>query len=341
MKALKIIGIIVLILIVGGLVAPAFMPKQLKVSDSIIVNAPAQYAFKQVNDLHNWESWSPWADMDTTMVVEYHDGGIGQDASYSWTSENMGDGSLKITESKASESITTAIDFGPMGTAKGSWTFEPTDEGTKVTWGFTGSESGYLGRYMNVFMKGPLQKQFKQGLSSLKTAAEQAAEEGHASPDIELTEKQLPVQKAIATMAKDVKIPDEMTSELFGENFLAITTFIQLNKNIEMSGQPYSRYHKWDEEAGLADIEFGIPVSGEMSATNDTTMQLVEIGGKVLENIYYGPYDENGPVYEKAYQYMEAKNIQPAGSPWEVYITDPGEEPDTSKWETRIYFPVE
>jgi effector-binding domain-containing protein len=30
-----------------------------------------------------------------------------------------------------------------------------------------------------------------------------------------------------------------------------------------------------------------------------------------------------------------------AGSPWEVYATDPGAEPDVSKWVTEVYYPLE
>ena len=38
---------------------------------------------------------------------------------------------------------------------------------------------------------------------------------------------------------------------------------------------------------------------------------------------------------------MKANDVVSPGPSWEVYVTDPGAEPDTSKWQTDIYFPVE
>ncbi|ALO14213.1 Transcriptional regulator, effector-binding domain/component [Salinivirga cyanobacteriivorans] len=32
--------------------------------------------------------------------------------------------------------------------------------------------------------------------------------------------------------------------------------------------------------------------------------------------------------------------LEAAGSPWEVYLTDPQTEKDTSKWLTKMYQPV-
>ena len=37
---------------------------------------------------------------------------------------------------------------------------------------------------------------------------------------------------------------------------------------------------------------------------------------------------------------MESEGLEGAGAPWEVYVTDPGAEPDQSKWRTEIFFPV-
>jgi AraC family transcriptional regulator len=37
---------------------------------------------------------------------------------------------------------------------------------------------------------------------------------------------------------------------------------------------------------------------------------------------------------------MKSQGLEPAGAPWEVYVTDPGAEPDPSKWRTDIFFPV-
>ena len=38
--------------------------------------------------------------------------------------------------------------------------------------------------------------------------------------------------------------------------------------------------------------------------------------------------------------YIEENSLEVTGSPFEMYITDPMKEPDQSKWETKVYFPI-
>jgi len=39
-------------------------------------------------------------------------------------------------------------------------------------------------------------------------------------------------------------------------------------------------------------------------------------------------------------KFIEENEKEINGASWEVYITDPMSEPDTSKWVTQIYYPV-
>ena len=63
-------------------------------------------------------------------------------------------------------------------------------------------------------------------------------------------------------------------------------------------------------------------------------------GGKALKVKYLGAYEKTGDAYTDLMAYMEEKGMVPAGAPWEQYVTDPGMEKDTLKWQTDIYFPV-
>jgi AraC family transcriptional regulator len=40
-------------------------------------------------------------------------------------------------------------------------------------------------------------------------------------------------------------------------------------------------------------------------------------------------------------QTMKAQGLKGTGDPWEVYVTDPGDEPDPSKWQTELVYPIE
>src|SRR5688500_2478865 len=77
------------------------LPGTTQVSPSTVIKAPAQYPYEQVNTLNNWEKWSPWHQMDTAMTLSYEGPESGAGAKYSWISEEMGNGSLAITNSQS------------------------------------------------------------------------------------------------------------------------------------------------------------------------------------------------------------------------------------------------
>lgn len=127
---LIIVGILALLVLVG-----VFMPSEITIERSKVVNAPIEMVYDQVNNLHNWEKWSAWHKIDTAMGLSYQDGGIGQGASYTWTSKHksVGNGALTITEAKPFEYINTIMDFGEKGTGTANFKFKEVDGGVKIT----------------------------------------------------------------------------------------------------------------------------------------------------------------------------------------------------------------
>jgi hypothetical protein len=172
MKTLKIVGIVlailVLVFIVGGLV----MPKGYQVERSERIAAPAAIVFAQVNDLRNWEKWSPWNAADPTMQISYSETPVGQGGSYSWTGDVAGEGSLTIVRSVSPIRIETKMDFGEMGSAEGHWDFSHAGGVTSVTWGFSGQNPGILGGWFTLMMDGMVGPQFEAGLAGIKEIAE-------------------------------------------------------------------------------------------------------------------------------------------------------------------------
>ncbi len=157
-------GLIVLLVVIG-----LFLPSGYSMQRSTVINAPVDVIFNQVVDFQNHDAWSPWEAADSTIQNTYGEITSGVGATVSWTSENSGEGSMEIIEVVENASITTALDFKDEGQATGSWTFEETEEGVNVTWGFSG-DSGYnlIGRYMGMMMDNMVGPQFEAGLASLK-----------------------------------------------------------------------------------------------------------------------------------------------------------------------------
>lgn len=334
MKIIKKIGIALLIIIGLIVVVSLFLPSQLIVERSISINAPTEIVFEQINTLKNWNNWSPWYKLDTAVVQTYFGGEKGKNAGYTWDSKNsdVGKGKLTIVESAPYDSIVTALDFMEQGTAFGGFKFKKEGEATIVTW-YMNCEMGMnpIGKIFGLFMDGMLGPDFEKGLADLKKVSENMPKTTESSVKVEVVDV---ATQAAYTIKASVKM-NEIGSKL-GEIYGKITGFLQKNK-IEMVGPPFLITHKYTPEA--LDIEAGLPVasmgksSGEINATEIKAC-------KAATAIHLGSYEATPATYQAIEEWMKQNNKQIIGAPWEVYITDPGVEKDTAKWQTQIYFPI-
>ena len=142
-----------------------------------------------------------------------------------------------------------------------------------------------------------------------------------------LTEKHLASVRVKTTPDKLTKTFEEILPEVF--NYI---------KSIDMkpSGPPLGRYHSYgkeiDLEAGMT-IHKPIEPNGRIQAS---TLPAVE----VATTWHIGNYDTIEQSYRKLEAWMKSEGHTPAKGPWEVYWTDPKEEPDDSKWRTEIIWPI-
>ena len=103
-----------------------------------------------------------------------------------------------------------------------------------------------------------------------------------------------------------------------------------------IAGQPFARYHGMGP---TFDIEAGLPVATAAEGKGDIVASELP-GGSAATTVHTGPYERLNEAHEALQAWATANGLEPSGAPWEVYITDPGAEPDPNKWETRVYLPL-
>ena len=118
--------------------------------------------------------------------------------------------------------------------------------------------------------------------------------------------------------------------------------FGEVYRHIQQSGQapagmPFAIYHSMD--GNTVDLECGMPVASPMAGTDRIRASELP-AGTVATVTHMGPYEELAQTWSALTEWMGSQGLQPAGAPWEVYVTEPGAEPDQSKWRTDIFFPV-
>ena len=150
---------------------------------------------------------------------------------------------------------------------------------------------------------------------------------------MEFRTRELEAQPIAAVRAQTTM--DQM-AETLGSLFGEVHRYIQQSGQTP-AGMPLTIYHAMDGDS--FDLECGMPVASPLAGTDRIRAGELPCG-KAATVTHTGPYDELRHTWDALTAWMKSEGLEPAGAPWEVYVTDPGAEPDSSKWRTEIFFPV-
>src|SRR5438094_4163018 len=105
-----LIGVAAVVLILVAVIA--LQPADFRITRTATISAPAADVFAQVNDFHKWEAWSPWAKLDPNAKSTFEGPPVGTGAIVKWSgNDEVGVGSMTITESRPNELIRIKLDF--------------------------------------------------------------------------------------------------------------------------------------------------------------------------------------------------------------------------------------
>ncbi|MBN2524628.1 MAG: SRPBCC family protein [Bacteroidales bacterium] len=330
MKALLKLLYFILALVIILLLAGLFLPKDAHIESSATIGASMEIVFDQVNDFKNWEKWSPWLLEDSTMIFEFGDKTAGTGAYCRWTSKKSGSGNQTIKKSIPDKRIDTYIDFGDQGNANSLWKFDNTEKNVRVTWSFESFDMRYMERYFMFLFENSIRKNLARGLQNLKNFCEELRLSRVSDVEI-LT---LEVQPAMV-------IVDSSNLEDMGEKMSMIynqlTGYLE-RRELHPTGAAFTLYYARDPN-GLTKFACGFPI--EKRTWGWKQYNYLELpGGKVAMITHWGSYGSEKP-WIVLDQYLKDHNLQISGEPWEVYLSDPETEPDTSQWMLQVYYPVQ
>jgi len=334
MKILK--GLLIFIVVVAViLVAVTFMlPSKVEMERSKFIAAPQELVFNQVNNLKAWDAWSPWHELDPNIELEYSsDDPSGEGAWYSWKGiDAVGSGKLTILTSEPHRYVRSQMLFMESeDPAFANMTFEEADGGTQVTWSFEAEMSG-TGKWFGLMMETFLGPSYERGLDKLDSVATSLSAN---IPTANVKETQLNDTWYVGYI---IETDQEGASdtENYAKGLGAVHQFIA-GQGLEPVAPPMTVVHEW--EPGSVVMELAIPVADSISVPDHLTMGRIP-AGNALKLKHKGSYETLGDSWEAFEEYNAAHNVEPRWYPYEVYLTDPEQEPDTSKWVTEIVFPV-
>jgi hypothetical protein len=179
---LETILIIVAVVVIVLLGVVAMQPAGFRVTRSATLPAAPAVVFPHVNDLRNWDAWSPWAKLDPAAKVSFEGPQSGTGASFAWAgNRNIGEGRMTITESRPHELVRFRLEFVKpfKATNTAEFTFAPDGGGTTVTWSMSGTNN-FVAKAVGLVINCDkmVGSQFEQGLDNMRRVVEAAGRNG-------------------------------------------------------------------------------------------------------------------------------------------------------------------
>jgi effector-binding domain-containing protein len=331
MKALLKILYIMLALLILILLAGIFLPRNGHIESDITINAPTEIVFDQVNTLKNWENWSPWYAVDTTMKFAYEGSNSGSGASYSWTSEHSGTGKLSIITSEKDKLVEALIDYGRGGKANTAFRMKNLGEKeTELKWTFDTKDLDYFERYFVLLFKKNMLTNLNAGTKKIKQRCEILRLDRIS--DVQVID--LPAQPSIGMI--DSSSLDKMEAKMTGL-YQNLTTYLT-RRNLEPTGPRFTIYYSWNPK-GISKFACCLPVAEKTWGWKEYSyIELPQ--GRAATLTHFGKFGTATP-YLALDRYLKNNNLKMGNYMWEVYQKDITSEPDTSKWELQIYYPLQ
>lgn len=328
-RLFQILGIALLLLFIAFIISAVIQPKDLIIERSIIVKAPQQAVYNQIQYFKNWPNWSPWIAKEPTMKLTYSgiDGTKG--SGYRWIGDEMGEGEMKNTNATYKQLDYTLHFIKPWeGFADGYIAAQDQSNGTtKVTWHMV-NHGGFPLNALNYFMEKVIGKDFEDGLELLKSYAESHPEVVASKQNVE--EKEFP-GATFACIRKKVAFTE---MQQFSAD--AFKRLLQ-QAGSRINGPASTIYYVWDDKTQTTDMAPAYHVSGKEPIKG---LEIVNIPRSISCSILHkGSYDNLHQAHEALNQYILEKGRM-LNMILEEYIVGPADESDSNKWVTNVVYIV-
>ncbi len=148
-------------------------------------------------------------------------------------------------------------------------------------------------------------------------------------------QKKLVIDSSLIFTSKEIKgIPDINSIYSLIDK---LSDYISKNAAKE-TGSPMLNIFKKDSNTYL--VKVAIPVDKKLPSSGDISYRWMLGGGNILVTEVKGGQNEIDKAYKQILNFISDYRRTAPAIPFESLVTDRRKEPDSSKWITRIYYPV-
>jgi effector-binding domain-containing protein len=308
-------------------------PKSFEAKNELSIAAPINMVFDQIIDLNTWAEWSPWLRQDSTMEVSYGDQMIGVGASYSWKSEESGNGSLEISDAKYPTNIQSKMRFDDWNGISYSFWDLSIDENnmTNLIWHLeTDLPISFLVR--GIMLLNGSQKKLEEGLQKGIIQLKQKIENKYAS-NPSVVQKMDMIDRTFVIQKDSVKFEQ---IEAFYKEHLGFLATAAMTKDVAMDGMPCGLFYSWNTASQISEMAAAIPVD-EVFDINPGSFETMD-GGHLLYVDHFGPYSQLKTAHQKLSGFIQENDLKLRMPIIEEYMNDPTLVNDSNEIHTRVYY---
>jgi len=291
------------------------MPK-LHVAKSIIIKSSKEKIKTFLADFRNWKNWSPWLVCEPEATLHYADEG----KFYSWEGNRVGAGEMKVTEEKEHRIDYDLTFLKPWKSkAKVYFTFKEVDEGVLVSW-YMDSSLPFFMFWMKKATEVYIGMDYDRGLKMLK----EELEEGSITSELMFTGGN--TFEACNFIGVKTNTAFTKLSEVMTKDYTSLNNYIAGN-NIEVIGNPFSEYQKFDVVKDKVVYVAGFPVK-EKPVNLPANFMYGSMPSLKLHSVgHKGKYEHLGNAWSALMMMERNKEFKKnkKAFPMEVYLNNPNE----------------
>jgi len=340
MRALKFIGLFILLLAIVVAALAFISPKKIEVRRKAIINSSPSMVREQMFHTGNWKYWNPFYEQDTTLQISYADNNTTGNQDLKWKSNKEIPAGNVTADAPGDVAMNYHVKFpmpGPetlfSGNGQGFMSVEDVGGGkVKATWNYS-QEVPFPANALILLWNADnsLGEYFENGLQLLKMYIESGAAAVTSPPVVhnnyKVSETVFPAQ-LYAVARKKVAHKDLV--RFFSNSYDQLLA----NHEAVITGARIGIFYKWDMVNKTTDVAAGFPVS-EGGKKKSDYVQTEE--SPAYMTVHKGGYGSSAGAHEVLGRYLDSVE-KTQSMVIEEYITGPFNEQDSTKWITNVYY---
>jgi effector-binding domain-containing protein len=332
--------VLLLLVLAVLLVAVGFLlPRQVHLERSAVIGARPATVHLLLTSFRNSSKWLPCYELDPQAKYTLSGPDFGVGAKLAWASEKkmVGSGTQTVVESRPPDYVKCTLDFGEMGTSDETFHLTPEGEGTRVVWGVDADMgAGPAGRWFGLMMDRMVGKDFETALARLDSFAATLPKDDLGDLVVSRVEV-APV--TIAYVPATAGHDEAAYAAALGAGYGQVALFMSRH-GVRQAAPVLAINNKEDAEGYQFDAAIPLDRTPDKPVAADSKVQVKQTyGGSVLKVLHKGAYHRLPETYARTMAFMKTVGYEPAGPPWDEFVSDPGSTPE-AELITYIYVPI-